>query len=72
MPTDDYFKDWSASQLADRLTVLQRYEDGWDSPTMGAALAPLAFPNGRDPDNHPEDNLERVRAALSSRMPDIV
>lgn len=64
---NDYFKDWTVDQLADRVTVLERYRTGWDSPWLGDALRAAAFPNGEDPVNHPEDSLEAVSEALRQR-----
>lgn len=72
MTTDDYFADWSASQLADRLLVLERYDRGWDNPATGELFYPMAFPSGRNPQVRPEDSTEAVSQALTARMPGVV
>jgi len=61
------FTEWTDSELEDRMVVLNRFEQGWDSKTLGAAMHSLAFPHGFDPATHPEDNLQLVAMELLRR-----
>ena len=53
--------------VRDRITIVQGQITGWDNPTMQAAYFGMSFPNGFDPDNHPEDNLELLTREAQTR-----
>ncbi len=58
----------STTQLQDRILLVRAHqEDGWASPQLQAAMMPITFPNGFDPTNHPEDNLELLEEEYVSR-----
>lgn len=59
--------EWSDFLVDQRVTVLRQYADGWDNPAFGEMMRPQAFPNGFDPDLHPEDDLEFMVAEQERR-----
>lgn len=53
---------WSDTKLKTRYALLKQIEDGANYLTDSShPLVVRAFPNGFDPENHPEENIGLVR-----------
>jgi hypothetical protein len=64
----EYFSDWPDDHLITRLELLQFIEDGHDFLIdMSQAVPRMSFPNGFNPAEHPEDNIEMVRGEAARR-----
>lgn len=64
------FLPYNRQQLQNRENLLQllRERGGLtNSGVEGMPMYSVAFPTGFDPDNNPEDNLEKVRAEINRR-----
>lgn len=63
-----YFSNWPDDHLITRLELLQFIEEGHDFLIdMSQAVPRMTFPNGFDPAEHPEDNIEMVRSEAARR-----
>lgn len=62
------FEKWSDARLQTRYTMLKYAEDGNTDITDTTQVIPRqSFPNGYDPDHHPEDNREAILAEATRR-----
>lgn len=62
--TDATFRNWTDNRFRTRMTLLEQIElKGIEAlGDMGHSIVKVCFPNGFDPANHPEDNIDLVRA----------
>jgi len=59
----DYFSGWSDKSIKARHKMLGFIEKGFtELIDMSQPVPRMSFPNGFDPENHPEDNINAVRA----------
>jgi hypothetical protein len=57
----------SDQRLKDRITLVQGQLKGWDNPRLQAFYEPMAFPEGFDPVQHPEDNIQLLEEEYARR-----
>jgi hypothetical protein len=67
---DNPLLPYNEQQLRNREDLLKIIRERGGVSSSGVETLPLyevAFPTGFDPDNNPEDNLEKVRAEITRR-----
>lgn len=62
----EYFKGWSDHRLGTRHDLLRHIEGGQIELAYGE-MSHLVFPNGFDPNAHPEDDIEVIEAEMKRR-----
>jgi hypothetical protein len=65
-PTGTPLRSWSDAKLQSRYKVLWYIEQGFVALKTGP-LAAIQWPDGFDPENHPGENIELVRAEAETR-----